>query len=94
MHAADATLQNAALIVESVVNRQLLQVDGALVSLPTMFSTVAREGQEINAATASRLLRAFNFQTFAFRDIILIRPDGQVWASARPNPWNGAFPVD
>jgi diguanylate cyclase (GGDEF)-like protein len=94
MHAAESTLQNAALIVESVVNRQLLQVDGALVSLPTLFSTVAREGQEVNAGTASRLLRGFNFQTFAFRDIIMVRPDGQVWASARPNPWNGAFPVD
>jgi diguanylate cyclase (GGDEF)-like protein len=94
MHAAESTLQNAALIVESVVNRQLLQVDGALVSLPTLFSTVAREGQEVNAATASRLLRGFNFQTFAFRNIIMVRPDGRVWASARPNPWNGAFPVD
>ena len=90
MHAAETTLQNAALIVESVVNRQLLQVDGALVSLPTLFSTVAREGQEVNAATASRLLRGFNFQTFAFRDIIMVRPDGRVWASARPNPWNGS----
>jgi diguanylate cyclase (GGDEF)-like protein len=93
LHAAESNLQNAALIVESVVNRQLLQVDGALVSLPTLFSTVARDGQELNAATASRLLRGFNFQTFAFRDLILVRPDGRVWASARPNPWNGAFPV-
>jgi diguanylate cyclase (GGDEF)-like protein len=93
LHAAETTLQNAALIVESMVNRQLLQVDGALVSLPTLFSTVAREGQEINGATASRLLRGFNFQTFAFRDIIMVRPDGGIWASARPNPWNGAFPV-
>jgi diguanylate cyclase (GGDEF)-like protein len=94
LNAADATLQNAALIVESVINRQLLQVDGALVSLPTLFSTVAKEGQEVNASSASRLLRGFNFQTFAFRDIIMVRPDGQVWASARPNPWNGNFPVD
>jgi diguanylate cyclase (GGDEF)-like protein len=94
MHAAEATLQNAALIVESVVNRQLLQVDGALASLPTLFSTVAREGQDLNDSTASRLLRGFNFQTFAFRDIIMVRPDGQIWASARPNPWNGVFPVD
>ncbi len=94
MHAAETTLQNAALIVESVVNRQLLQVDGALVSLPTLFSTVAQEGQTLDAATASRLLRGFNFQTFAFRDIIMVRQDGRVWASARPNPWNGAFPAD
>jgi diguanylate cyclase (GGDEF)-like protein len=94
LHAADATLQNAALVVESVVNRQLLQVDGALVSLPALFSTVAGEGQEVNASSAGRLLRGFNFQTFAFRDIIMVLPDGHVWASARPNPWNGNFPVD
>ncbi len=94
LHAAETTLQNAALIVESVVNRQLLQVDGALVSLPTLFSTVAHEGQQLDGVTASRLLRGFNFQTFAFRDIIMVRSDGRIWASARPNPWNGAFPVD
>jgi diguanylate cyclase (GGDEF)-like protein len=94
LHAADSTLQNAALIVESAVNRQLLQVDGALVSLPALFSTVAKEGQDVNASSASRLLRGFNFQTFAFRDLILVRPDGHIWASARPNPWNGNFPVD
>jgi diguanylate cyclase (GGDEF)-like protein len=93
LRAADATLQNAALIVESVVNRQLLQVDGALVSLPTLFSTVARDGQDLTSASANRLLRGFNFQTFAFRDIIMVRPDGRIWASARPNPWNGNFPV-
>jgi diguanylate cyclase (GGDEF)-like protein len=93
LHAADATLQNAALIVESVVNRQLLQVDGALVSLPALFAAVAKEGQEVNTPFANRLLRGFNFQTFAFRDIIMVRPDGRIWASARPNPWNGNFPV-
>src|ERR1700677_5261303 len=66
LNAASATLQNAALIVESVVNRQLLQVDGALVSLPTLFSTVAREGQEGPVGTAPRLLRGFHSRTFAF----------------------------
>jgi diguanylate cyclase (GGDEF)-like protein len=94
LHAADTTLQNDALIVESVVNRQLLQIDGALVSLPALFATVAREGQEVNAQSASRLLRGFNFQTFAFRDLIIVRQDGRIWASARPNPWNGSFPID
>jgi diguanylate cyclase (GGDEF)-like protein len=29
-----------------------------------------------------------------FRDIIMLRPDGGIWASARPNPWNGNFPMD
>jgi diguanylate cyclase (GGDEF)-like protein len=92
LRGAEATLQNAALIVESAVNRQLLEVDGALVSLPTLFSTVAKDGGAIDAAAASRLLRGINFQTFAYRDIILTRADGSLWASARPNPWNGSFP--
>ena len=94
LHAADLGLQNTALIVESVVNRQLLQVDGALVSIPTLFSTTAKDGQEVNAQSAERLLRGFNFQTFAFRNLIMLRSDGSVWASARPNPWNGKFPAD
>jgi diguanylate cyclase (GGDEF)-like protein len=94
LNAASTTLQNAALIVESVVNRQLLQVDGALVSLPTLFTAVATEGHEVEAKSADRLLRGLNFQAFAFRDLIIVRPDGRIWASARVNPWNGNFPVD
>jgi diguanylate cyclase (GGDEF)-like protein len=94
IHSADETLQNAALIVESVVNRQLLQVDGALASLPALFDALTKEGQDVNAVSASRLLRGLNFQTFAFRDIIMVHADGRIWASARPNPWNGNFPFD
>jgi diguanylate cyclase (GGDEF)-like protein len=94
LSAADATLQNAALVVESVVNRQLLQVDGALVSLPALFTAVAKVGQEINTESAEHLLRGLNFQTFAFRDLVIVREDGRIWASARPNPWNGSFPTD
>jgi diguanylate cyclase (GGDEF)-like protein len=92
LHAADVTLQNAALIVESVVNHQLLQVDGALVSLPALFATIARDGQVIDTRSATRLLGGLNFETFTFRDIIMLRPDGRIWASAGPNPWNGNFP--
>ncbi len=94
LHAAGATLQNASLIVESVVNHELLQVDGALVSLPTLFTTIAGDGQVVDAQSAGRLLGGLNFQTFTFRDIILLRPGGGVWASARRNPWNGNFPAN
>jgi diguanylate cyclase (GGDEF)-like protein len=95
LHEADATLQNAALVVEGVVNRQLLQVDGALVTLPALFATVAKDGRALDVGSADRLLRAFNFQTFAFRDIIMVRPDGTIWASAgRNHPWNDKFPAD
>ena len=94
LHAATVTLRNAALMVERVVNRQLLQVDGALVNLPELFSTAVQGGQKIDPASASRLLRAFNYQTFDFRDILLVQRDGRIWASARPNPWNGRLPPD
>ena len=92
LRAAETTLQHAALIVESVINRQLLQIDGALVSLPALFTTLAKGGDAVDAAAASRLLRGMNFQAFAFRDIILVNADGKIWASARPNPWSGNFP--
>ena len=94
LHAADTTLQNAALIVESVVNRQFLQVDGALASLPALFETVSKDGSDVDPQSAGRLLRGLNFQTFAFRDIIILHPDGTIWASARPSPWNRNFPMD
>jgi diguanylate cyclase (GGDEF)-like protein len=93
LHAAEASLQNAALIVESVVNREFLQVDGALASLPALFDTLARDGSQIDPQSAGFLLRGLNFQTFAFRDIILLRPDGGIFASARPNSWNHNFPI-
>lgn len=94
LHTADTTLQNAALIVESVVNRQFLQVDGALASLPALFATVAKDGSGVEPQSVGRLLRGLNFQTFAFRDIIILRPDGTIWASARASPWNHNFPMD
>jgi diguanylate cyclase (GGDEF)-like protein len=88
LHAVDTTLQNAALVVENTINRQLLQVDGALASLPALFVAVASQNGDIDPQSATRLLRSFNFATFAFRDLLLIRPDGTLWAAARPRPRN------
>jgi diguanylate cyclase (GGDEF)-like protein len=93
LHAAEATLRNATLIVESLVNRELLQVDGALASLPSLLTTAAGDAPEIDTATARRLLRGLNFQAFAFRDIILLHPGSEIWASALTNSWNGEFPA-
>ena len=92
-HAADTTLLNASLIVESVVNRQLLQVDGALASLPALFATINRDGADLDPESAQRLLRGLNFQTFAFHDIILLHPAGTIWTSARANLWSRNFPL-
>ncbi len=86
-------LQNIATIVESTLNHQLLQVDGALVSLPSLFAIVAGDNRPIDAAAAGRVLRGFNFQTFLFRDLILARPDGTIVAQARPGPPGGKLPV-
>jgi diguanylate cyclase (GGDEF)-like protein len=58
-----------------------------------MFAAISTGDRSITGQSASRLLRGLNFQTFAFRDVILLRADHKIWASARPNPWNGNFPV-
>jgi diguanylate cyclase (GGDEF)-like protein len=86
-HAAETRLRNVSLVVESVVNRQLLQADGALASLPALLAAVARDATDIDPQSAVLLLRGMNFQAFSFRDVILLRPDGSIWACARPNGW-------
>ena len=90
---ADSTLQNSALVVANSINRQLLQVDGALVSLPALFAAVSDQKGEISPQLARQLLRAFNFETFSFRDLLLVRPDGTLWAAARPRPRNQPLPL-
>jgi hypothetical protein len=87
-HDMETTLQNADRIVESVVNREFLQVDGALTSLPVLLATTVKDGINVDPQYAGRVLRGLNFQTFAFRDITMLRPDGDVWAFAHPNSWN------
>ena len=76
LHAANTTLQNATLVVTTTINRELLQVDGALVSLPSIFATAGDQKGDVDPEAARRLLRAFNFETFSFRDLLLVRPDG------------------
>src|SRR4051812_28648576 len=93
LRTAETTLQNSALVVANTINRQLLQVDGALVSLPALFAAVGDQKGEIDPQLAQRLLRAFNFETFSFRDLMLARPDGSLWAAARPRPRNQPLPL-
>jgi diguanylate cyclase (GGDEF)-like protein len=90
---AEVNLERTARVVESTVNRQLLQVDIALASLPTLITALSRSNGDITADSANRLLRGFNFQAYAFRDILLVHTDGTVWASARPRPRNRPLPV-
>lgn len=92
MLAARRTLENASLVAENTINRQLLQVDGALASLPAVLSAAAGAKGQIDQDLASRVLGAFYFENFAFRDLLLIRSDGAVWAAARPRPRNQPVP--
>jgi diguanylate cyclase (GGDEF)-like protein len=91
--AVDGGLERTARGMESTVNRQLLQVDIALASLPTLLTAVSQANGAVTPQAATRLLHGFNFQAYAFRDILLVRADGSVWASARPRPRQRAVPV-
>lgn len=90
--AAEQSLEGSAVAVENAFNRQLLQVDGALASFETLFE-VAQIGAGQRDA-ASRLLRGLSFQTMAFRDLLLVGPDGSVIASARPSGARRTLPLD
>lgn len=78
---AATSLERSAGAVENALNRQLLQVDGALASLQTLFGATNTPSDD--PARASHLLRGLNFQTLAFRDLMLVAANGRVVASAR-----------
>ena len=80
---AQRSLERSAQAVESALNRQLLQVHGALASLPTIFSAAHASPESL--AIANELLRGLNFQTLAYRDLLLVDPEGRILASARPH---------
>uniref|UniRef100_A0A9E8CMT3 EAL domain-containing protein n=1 Tax=Bosea sp. NBC_00436 TaxID=2969620 RepID=A0A9E8CMT3_9HYPH len=90
--AAEQQLESSAAAVENALDRQLLQVDGALASFANLFE-VAQVGPG-QRDSASRLLRGLNFQTMAFRDLLLVGPDGSVIASAKPSGARHALPPD
>ncbi len=90
---AEVNLERTVRVVENTVNRQLLQVDIALASLPNLITALSRSNGDITAEAGNRLLRGLNFQAYAFRDILLVHADGTVWASARPRPRNRSLPV-
>ncbi len=89
---AKTSLERSAREVENALNRQLLQVHGALASLPTLFS--AAHASPSTPIIASELLRGLNFQTLAYRDLLLVDADGKVLASARPRGADLPLPFD
>ena len=90
---AKAALQQVALSVEGAINRQFLQVDGALASLPQLLTISVDARGVASPDAAMRLLQSLNSQPFAFRDLVLLRPDGSPWATARSSTRNRALPV-
>lgn len=88
--AAQRSLESSAVAVDNALDRQLLQVDGALASFATLFDVAQISPSQ--SGPASRLLRGLNFQTMAFRDLLLVGPDGHIIASARPNGARHALP--
>lgn len=92
--AAEANLQRTARLAENLVNRHLLQVDGALASLPAILTSAAGPGAEIGPDLAGRLLEGINTQTFVFRELAILRGDGALWASARHRSRARAVTID
>jgi PAS domain S-box-containing protein len=93
LYAAKTNLQRLSLAVTSAINRQLLQVDSAILRLPDLFAVAADQNIGTDPQRAHELLQAFTSQTLSFRDLLLVRTDGTVWAAARlptdnrPLPW-------
>jgi diguanylate cyclase (GGDEF)-like protein len=90
---ADGVVRNAASVVEGTINRLFLQIDGTLLSLPNLMSDLARLKQ-LDAESASRVLRNTSFQNLNFRDLILVDADGVAWASAQPASRGRPVPVN
>jgi diguanylate cyclase (GGDEF)-like protein/PAS domain S-box-containing protein len=82
--AAQVRVEQTAKLAIAIVNRQLLQVDSMLASLPNALN--APGGSQPTRAGAHRLMQALHAQAFAFRNVSLVNADGSVWASAKANP--------
>ncbi|WP_426954363.1 EAL domain-containing protein [Muricoccus radiodurans] len=81
---AAADLERLALVAESTMNRQFLHVDGALATLPSTVSSLPPDNAAGDTRLVEGVLRGLNYQTFIFRDLLLLRPDGTPWVTARP----------
>lgn len=92
MRVAEQTLERAGQAVEIALSRQLLQVHGALASLPTLFA--AANASPRSPEIAGEILRGLNFQTLAYRDLLLVGPDGNILASARSRSQQRPLPFD
>lgn len=92
LNAAETMLERSTQAVENALNRQLLQVHGALASLPTLFA--AADATPRTPVVAGQLLRSLNFQTLAYRDLLLVASEGTILATARLRRPNRTLPFD
>ncbi|MDO9713381.1 bifunctional diguanylate cyclase/phosphodiesterase [Paracraurococcus lichenis] len=90
--AAAAMAQRGAAVTESAVNRFFLQVDGTLMGLPALLEQASSSGA-LDAAAMSQLLRSLGFQNLNFRDLLLVREDGWIWAAAQAASEGRLLPV-
>jgi diguanylate cyclase (GGDEF)-like protein/PAS domain S-box-containing protein len=84
LHVTKRNLEHTAITIENIINRHLLQVDTTLARIPMLLpraSMTRAPAQE--AAAASHQLQNVNIQNFAFRDLLIVKPDGGIWASGR-----------
>lgn len=89
--AASDNLEQAAHAAEAAVNRHFLQVDGTLAGLPALLRTAAGRGP-VEQPLANALLRDL-VHGMGFRDVVLIKPDGRIWASALPASHQAGLPM-
>ncbi len=91
---AENNLEQTASVAENIINRHFLQIDSALTSIPAMIAGHAKGSNGvITQDNAQNLLNSLNFQTFIFRDLMLVESEGQIWASARPRNRLQLFPI-
>ena len=91
---AEAALERAGQAAENALNRQLLQVHGALASLPVLFAAAGARPSDPTAdlSKAGELLRGLNFQTLAYHDLLLVDAEGRILVSARSRSTGRTLP--
>ena len=80
MSAASDTVQRIARAVEASLNRNFVSVDAMLAGLPPILAPLSAENT-LDMVVVNRVLRELNNQNFTFRDVLLVRPDGNPVAS-------------
>ncbi|MCZ8186881.1 MAG: EAL domain-containing protein [Beijerinckiaceae bacterium] len=95
LQATEQQLDRTARNVENSVNRQLVQADAALSRVPMLLVEASRRGEAVlTQAAANRVLQGLNYQTFAFRDLMIIDAEGHVWAAGKTRPAHWTVPFN